>query len=187
MKRMLKYFAFICAVTVLLSCGCNDDSFESFELDLFEKNVIPFTTSSDLTYRSSDGSTTAIQATAKAIELSNRYSSDDESCAISLEEYQINNYVSTAGELLYEVRIFKSTVFTSFQITDDDRAVYFIDGYEGVELEDFQETVITNGFQFNDVFTFIPFSTSEVEFILYSTEDGINFIKYVDGSYLILE
>ena len=183
LKLLLVFTSFL-----IISCGCNDDGFESFELNVFERTVIPFETQT--TKEFIDNSSQLINSTIseKTIEDINLNASDDESCFTSLVERNQSSYQFDNSEKIYYVTVEKRKFnYTEFYIYSDEQEYYTIQDLETENLELELTDIIIDGFEFSEIFHLTSNNQdTEFETIIYSAQNGIEYLKYRNGNYLKL-
>lgn len=171
---------------MITSCGCNDDGFESFELNSFEKNVIPFDNNTNIEFIDNNSQTTDAIISEKVTDSFDLNSSDDESCFTSLVEYSECKYEFGNSDKIYYVRIAKRKFnYTDFFIYSDSQEYYTIQDLETENLELELTDISIDGFDYTQVFH-LTSNNPETEFesIIYSTQNGIEFIKYRNGNHI---
>lgn len=186
-KRMKLSFLILFSF-LIVSCGCNDDGFESFELNTFEKIVIPFENETLVEFSDTNAEIITAVISKKTEQNYNLNSSDDESCFTSLVERNECTYKFDNSDKLYYITIEKRKFnYTDFYIYSNSQEYYTTQGLETENIEEELTNITIDGFDFNQIFYLIS-NNSETEFesIVYSAENGIEFIKYRNGNYLKL-
>ncbi|WP_157632548.1 hypothetical protein [Cochleicola gelatinilyticus] len=180
-----KILLFIISITIF-GCGCNDDGFESFELTEFERSLIPFTTEQNVQFINQESELLDATITAKTIDNFNLNSSDDESCMVTLVESHRNQLILNGTGQDFFVFVQKSRNLTEFIITSGVRD-FAIDGCETNFETIVQATTnyTSDGFSFENVFILENCGTENlISTFIYSSQNGIEFIKYDNGNYL---
>lgn len=169
-----------------ISCGCTDDSFVSYSLNTFEQDVIPFTSMQTATYTTESMQTVTATITAKTVQEVNLRASDDESCATELVAQQWCSYQFSNSDLLYTVEVSKdSGNYTSLTIRTTAYEYYYLANQEIDNLEEALTTVTIDGYTFSDVFYLTNHNPdTTLEAIVYSSQNGIEYMKYRNGTAL---
>ena len=185
---MRKSISYLLIAFVAYSCGCNDDSFESFELNEFERTIIPFTTEQNLEYINQSSQLFDAILSEKTIDNFNLNSSDDESCAVTLVETHRVEFTLTATNQEFLILVEKSRTDTQFNIVTDSRFFAINNCTSTFEIIEPPTTDFSSdGFDFENVYIFDNCgSESLISKIIYSSVNGVEFIKLENGDYLKL-
>ncbi|HEX8268473.1 MAG TPA: hypothetical protein VF581_01160 [Flavobacterium sp.] len=174
-------------VALVTGCGCNDEGSETFELNPFERSVIPFSTEIVVEYLDENNQTVNATISRETTEFINLNSSDDESCFVSLSERNECTYKFANSDKIYYVAIQKRNNYADFNIYSSDQQYFIVQDLDAENIEAGLIDLSIGGFSFTQVFHFIsPDPESEIESIIYSAQNGIEFIKYRSGSFLKL-
>lgn len=187
---MIKKLCCISLIYLFVSgCGCRDDGFESYELTEFERGIIPFVTEQSVEYRDQSNNLFSGFNSAKIEENQGLNNSDDESCMLIVVETQRHllrlmdyedEFVTYIGKNASNDTTFNVIVNRiHYSTLDCDNQVQSIE----TPTTDYS----SDGFTFEDVYV-LEFCNpdSPLSNIVYSLENGIEFIKYEDGNYLKL-
>lgn len=182
---MKRYIA-ILTLFLIFSCGCKDDSYESYKLNSFESNIISKKTEEEVTFVNQSNETFKGVISAKSITNPNRYASDDESCAVLLEETHTNSITLTKTQDKFRISIAKNKSKTEFTISINRVDFSLNQCKQNLDtIPEPTDTYSSNGFTFKNIFIFDECgSGSKVSKIIYSVANGVEFIKYKNGEYL---
>ena len=168
---------------LFLFSGCSCRTLQDLSLTPFERTLIPFQGPTDLLYLDQDQMEVPARTTAKTADVI-QYS-ETESCDPADAERQFINLRIPDRGLDLEITV--QATEPTFQIAFDD-SVYWPSCPFTNNYPELISDVSVDGFDFAQVFRFeyCIFEDSSITFILYSAEEGIEFIKFDDGSYLYL-
>jgi hypothetical protein len=185
MKKLLALsFVFLFCV----NCSDDDDT-EVYRLNTFEKTVIPFDNNTQVQYVNQDMEIFMANYTPKEsgmLEMTGgEYSASG--------EFVSNEINFTDLELNLFNRVYKQGDLTNFFITNLEQVgssfpnACFLSVSENLEVALTDITI--QGFEYNSVFSFeicdyIEANDNPVKSIIYSAERGIEFIEFLDGTYL---
>ena len=191
----MKNIIIVVSVLFLTGCRCKQETVKT-SLNTYERTIIPNTKSKVLEYKNEKGEIINATVSGKEISEKNLNASDDEGCFSNLVEvHQYNITFSDSSKSLF-VTIEKArqnkTVFWIYEIDNNysTTASYSIQNSDTQNIEEELVNVSIEGFQYNNVFIFDlnSYSTdNEFEKIIYSSNNGIVFLKKKEGGYLKLE
>lgn len=184
----------ILSLTFLLCFNCSDDDdVVVYQLNDFEKSIIPFDEMTEMQFVNQDLETFTATNTQRleGIVTSTSYDSN-----VSKSESVSNeiNFIDLELNLFNLVR--KSSDITVFSITNLEvvgeafpNSCFLVDNTNDINLEDALTDITIQGFEYNSVFSFENCDYFEgidnpVTSIIYSVERGIEFIEFLDGTYL---
>ncbi len=189
MKKILPLFA----ITLLIySCICEDEIVESYKLNEFEKSLIPYTSYQELGFVDDEGNTFIANSQPKeSIIDTNR--AGPESCRLTEYEEETNflNFQSKGILIKLELTADNFTYF-SLGITSensDNNGLFDLacEGLFNLSIQERLTDISINQFDFQNVIVFQNCSEStEIERIIYSNINGIEFIEFNDGKWIKL-
>ena len=190
MKRLFFYFVLIFTAT---SC-CQNEVVSSFEIAEDKKYLIPFEQDSTLTYISQQDVSFSGQATQKKLNIIEDRPGPDSCDLLAFDELKSSVYINTF-EIHFEFILSQGLrkedlTLTLKRIWEDGMTQPFILGDCGGETnlsEELFTDVEINGFLYEDVLIFTSCYMSGIDRIIYSPENGIEFIEFSDGRYLKLK
>ena len=178
------FFELVWTASLLILLGsCSCRTLQDLSLTQYERTLIPFNNPTELLYLDQDQMEVPARTTAKTADVI-QYS-ETESCDPADAERQFINLRIPDRGLDLEITV--QATEPTFQIAFDD-SVYWPSCPFTNNYPELISDVSVDGFDFAQVFRFeyCIFEDSSITFILYSAEEGIEFIKFDDGSYLYL-
>ena len=174
---------------LLTSCGCPDDAENNFTLNEFENGIIPFETTTEVDFEDENSVQFVGTYSDKQTEIKDIDSGNDEECFATNIETQFIVLTIPDKSINLEISLGKTrgnrTTFTIENMPE----LFVIDECLGIveNVEEKLTDVSVQNFTFNSIFDFNPCSeNSEIERILYSRNNGVEFIEFSNGSYLRL-
>ena len=176
----------------IISGCCNDEIVESFRLNEFEKSLIPYDSYNELTFIDNDGNTFIANSQAKE-SIIDTSRPGPESCQLTEYEYETNFLDFQSKDILIKLEL-SSLYDTSFSLSltsdnSDNNGVFYLscEGLFNLSIEERLTDISINQFDFQNVLIFQNCSEStEIERIVYSNINGIEFIEYNNGKWLKL-
>ena len=190
---------YLISFTILTFISCEKDDTRIFrQLSEFERTIIPFEEKETVEFVNELSEIVTANVTARNFRTS--YSPTRNWPVYELE-YVDNTYIFESIEEEFFFHISKTpddnTLFNIYFLTEMDDLIGAIDiqGCEKIEIQDLELYLIdttVNGFDYTNVFKFEPCDDDETDDeinlvitqIIYSVENGIEFIEYEDGTYL---
>lgn len=176
-------------LSLMSSCGCPDDQTNTFLLNEFENRIIPFQTITTLSFTDENLNEFDGSYSEKLTEIKDIDSGNDEECYATNIETQFIVLTIPDKNLRLEISLRKSR---------NDRTTFSIENIPGLFVieecstlvENIQEKLIDvdiRNFSYASVFEFKACDdNSDINRILYSLENGIEFIEFDDDTYLRL-
>lgn len=184
----MKNLFLLTLVILFASCSSDEcDEVADYTLTDFERSFIPFEESTVLIYKNGAEELFGGTATGKEVEIINLYSS--ENCEREQLERQQNNIFIPLYNLDLNVNVQKyNEDKPSFYIVIDE-LFYNLSCDNFSEFQDVLTDYSSDGFDFKNVFVFEHCDEEEItiQTIVYSTTNGVEFIKFVNGSFLQLQ
>ena len=174
---------------LIISCGCPDDGTDNFMLSEFENGIIPFQLATSVNFIDENTTQFSGSYSEKQTIVQDIDSGNDEECFATNIETQFIILSIPNENLSLEITLGKTRGNRTTFTIEDIPNVFAIDECFGIveNLEQKLTNVTVDGFQFNSVYEFKPCSeNSTITRIIYSRENGIEFIKMSDDSYLKL-
>lgn len=186
---MFKKLTIIGILVLTMSCGCPDDGTDNFMLNEFENGIIPFQSTTSVNFTDENSNQISGSYSEKETIIQDIDSGNDEECFATNIETQFIILTIPNENLSLEITLGKSrgnrTTFTIENIPD----LFVIDECLGIveNIEQKLTNIIIEGFEFNSVYEFKSCSeNSSIERIIFSRQNGIEFIKMNNNRYLKL-
>jgi len=191
---MKKIYLILFSILTFISCE-EDDSSIIRPLSDFERTIIPF--EEEETVEFANELLEIITANVTAKDFGTSYAHRTRDGQVFELEYVTNIFTFESSEEEFMVQISRaySADYTEFSISlntmDDTIGVIGIQGCEYIGSQDLELELMdttVNGFGYTNVYKFEPCDHDEINLvivqIIYSIENGIEFIEYEDGTYL---
>lgn len=194
----MKFIKGIIILTVLLSFSncCDPDLTGSYKLNDFSKSLVPFDDFTELNYKNELGQRRLAKTQPRKFKI-RKNSPGPESCQYS--EYEtLNNFIQFQNPKfsiqldLTSIDDNEGFVLRYVEIGNNSATEGFF--LEGVinpfdnNLAEVTKDTILYSFEFEEVLVFSDDDNNVIKTILYSSQGrGIEFIEFVDGTYLMLE
>ena len=189
----MKKILFLIAVTLLFyGCGCEDEIVESYKLNEFEKSLIPYESYQELSFIDDEGNTFIANSQPKEnIIDTNR--AGPESCRLTEYEEETNFLNFQSKNILIKLELTADN-FTYFSLgitseNSDNNGLFDLACEElfNLSIQERLTDISINQFEFQNVLVFQNCSEStEIERIVYSNINGIEFIEFNNGKWLKL-
>ena len=186
MKKLLIFLITIISIT---SC-CKDEVIGTFRLSEAQKSLNPYDGNEQLTFINQSGDlfeATTINSGSTV----DTYRRGAESCELVETEELLSSLIFQSHSITsIELRIF-ADIFTSFSLSTNSPTESFNQGFDLVCDEGIKDLIIEDSFQdieinqieFQNVWVFQSCSESnQIQRILFSKENGIEFIEFLDSS-----
>lgn len=177
----------------ILGC-CRDQIVSSYKIAENQKYLIPFEQDSTLSYISQQVISFSANAKQKKLEIVEERTGPD-SCSLWAFDVLKSSIFINMFELKFEFilsrgfgddelilsmkRLFQNGTYQDYQIENSNGRNYFSDAlFTDIEI---------NGFLFNKVLIFKTPLMSSINQIIYSPENGIEYVDFDDGRYLKLD
>jgi len=176
----------------IMGC-CRDQIVSTYKIPVDQQYLIPFEQDAGLTYISQQNIAFSANAKQKKIEILEERSGPD-SCNLWVFDVLKSSIFINIFELKFEFilsggfnddelilsmkRLFKSGSHQDYRIVNANGQNHF--------SEDLFTEIEINGFTFNNVLIFKTSLLSEINQVIYSAENGIEYIDFDDGRYLKL-
>lgn len=181
---------------LIISGCCKDEIVQSNKLNEFEKSLIPYISYQELTFIDNEGNTFIANSQPKEI-IIDTDREGPESCRLTEYEEETNflNFPSKDILLKLELRANYGTYFSLTVASESDnnnnnnngRFDLACEGLFNLSIEERLTDLSINQFDFQNILVFQNCSEStEIEQIIYSTINGIEFIEFSDGKWLKL-
>lgn len=188
-RMRIKTFLTFGIIIFITSCGCADDGTNNFMLSEFENEIIPFQSATSVRFKNENTEQFIGTYSEKQTKIRDIDSGNDEECFATNIETQFIVLTIPDKNLTIEITLSKSrgnqTTFTIEKIPE----LFVVDDCFGIieNIEEKLKNVNIQGFEFNGVYDFKTCSdNSEIERIIYSRQNGIEFIDFNNNSYLKL-
>jgi hypothetical protein len=174
---------------IITSCGCQDDGTDNFLLSEFENGIIPFQSTTSVLFIDENNDQFMGSYSEKQSEIIDLDIGDDESCSSTNIETQFIVLSIPDKSLNLEITLGKvrgnRTTFTIENIPE----ILSVENCSGLieNIEGKLTDVNIQGFEFNMIYDFNACEISdEIKRIIYSRNNGIEFIEFNNDSYLRL-
>lgn len=190
---MKKNIFYLIIVFSMIGC-CKDQIVSSYKIPEEQKYLIPFEEDVLLTYISEQDFSFSADAKQKNLEIYEERTGPDScdlwafdvlksSIFINMYELRLEFKLSRGfgdEELILTMRrLFQNGTYQDYQIENSNGRNYFSDDlFTDIEI---------NGYHFNKVLIFKTPLMSSINQIIYSPENGIEYIEFVEGRYLKLD
>lgn len=192
-SRILSCIRTLILLFILHGC-CEDEIVRSYRLNTFEKSLIPFHSSQKLTFIDEEGNIFFAHRGPKKV-LIDTERSGPESCQLTEYEKETASiaFQSNDGREVLSIWLELTSYGTSFSLSgvkNSSSIEQFELGCDAVNLsiEERFTDVSMDQFDFKNVLIFQNCATSsEIERIIYSRVNGIEFIAFKNGKWLKLD
>ena len=191
---LMKNITYLLIILFSITGCCRDQIVASYKLSENDKNLIPFEQDSTLSYISQQDISFSAKAQQRKLEIIEERIGADSCDLWAIDELKSSIFINTF-ELEFEFmlsrgfqedqlilsmkRLFKNGTHQDYQIVNSEGSNFFNpDLFTNIEI---------NGFHFNDVLIFNTQLTSSINRVIYSPENGIEYIDFDDGRYLKLD
>ncbi|MDO6517774.1 hypothetical protein [Zobellia uliginosa] len=180
-------------ILVLIVTGCDKcDGDKNNLLSDKEKGLIPFSADTSVNFTNNTSETVIGNYSQKENEITNLDSGNDGDCSATNVEREYATLELSGLELGFNIVVRKGRsnelIFVLSQ-SDDNNARFAVDDCDGIvgDLNNSLRNISAQGFEFTDVFVLNSCTeNSMVQRVLYSSTNGIEFIEFSDGDYLML-
>lgn len=180
-QNFLILLLLVLLIQLLQGCTCKEIS--DLSLTEYQQTLIPYQSADVLIFEDQNKQSIQAQVTAK---IRDDFSYvESESCDPAIAERELASLRIPAIDRSFEIRV--NARIPTFEIAFENSVYWPSCPYDEV-LEENLTDVTVDGYVYQDVFqfAFCAFIDSEIEFILYSPTNGVEFIKFEDGTYLRL-
>lgn len=178
-------------ILLLLGCNCKDEVIvSSYRLNEFEKTLISYSVSDQLSFVSNEDDAISFSVVRKESEIE-KQRHGPESCNFTEFEYEFCYIASVYKGLVVKLDLMSSSINT-FDIvvssqSSNNNGVFKLDcdTYYTETIEEKLTDITINQFEFQNVLVFQDCSEStEIERIIYSADNGLEFVEFIDGNWL---
>ncbi len=185
------YFILFFAIFIFSGC-CRDEIVDSYRLGQFEKTLIPYNNNDQLKFKNEEENIVIINSQPKVTNITtDRYGPD--SCRLfETETTKTNLYIPSMGlRLDIVLSAFSNTFFTISTLNQDSSLNASFElaciGLFDRSIEERFTNISIAQFNFQNVLVFKDCQGySPIDQIIYSIENGIEFIQFSDGKWLKL-
>lgn len=188
----MKFYQLTFILFFIISGCCKDEIVESYRLNEFEKTLIPYNSYQELSFTDNDGNIVVANSQPKESLIDTERAGPD-SCKLTEYELETNflNFPSKDILLKLELRAHYDTYFslssTSENTNNNEQFNLACEELFNLSIEERLTNISINDFDFQNILVFQNCSEStEIERIVYSPINGIQFIEFSDGKWLKL-
>lgn len=190
----MRKFCFILFFAIFIFSGCcKDEIVNSYRLGQFEKTLIPYNTNNQLKFNDEEGNVVIFNSQPKVTNITvDRYG--PESCRLFETETTKTHLYIPSLELRLDIILssFSNTLFTIRTLNQDSSLNASFElaciGLTDRNIEERFIDISIAQFDFQNVLVFQDCQGySQIDQIIYSIENGIEFIQFSDGKWLKLD
>ena len=189
----MKNFILTIFFLAIISGCCKDELVASYKLNPFEKTLIPYNSLQDLEFIDEDGNIFIANSQPKESIL-DLDRAGPESCELTEFEVETSSLKFQTKNILIELELVANydTYFVLINTGTMPTKTYeqfdlACEGLFNTPIEERLTNLTINSFEFQNVLEFQNCSeSSQIEMIIYSLVNGIEFIKFRDGTWLKL-